>query len=457
MSAAEAIGARPRTAPPARVTTPELAALEAGAMPHEVAATWPVIGAERPGSERVGNDTGTGTVPGSDTVPVTFAVWAPAGHEVLLHLNGITDGSREDVEWALLPTLGRKDLADPSAAREAAGVPAPNELHAAAFLLPRALICGYRYAILPHLPRDAGHSHSGWKAVHEAGVPDPLAAERMSTPLGGDASVLTLPGAVVHAAWDPDTPPRRRPPYISTFDPGTSERPAPGEGVRLWDFGRHDAAVILFDAEQWEAIDLVGALRRLGTTPPLMIVVDSGDSAQRSAFLPFPARVQARVGPALRRLCARHPGLTRERILATGQSYGGLAAVGLVAGGNRIAGRALAQSASLHARIGPDGAARVSRPGPGDATVRGSLIEAIELMETDGARADGDDPRPGRGATGVIDLISGTEEPGMLDIARTGARILAAAGHEVGLRAAVGGHDYAWWRHELLRGLEAFG
>lgn len=380
----------PLQSPPRRVSTAAVQALAAGVAPEDVAASWPVVEAERDGG-----------------VPVTFAVRAPRGHEVLLHLNGITDRSRADFGWAMLPVVATE---------------AGTDVHAAAYLLPPRLTCSYRIVTSPRIDRDAGRSRPGWKAIHEAGVPDPLAGPCMRTPLGGDASLLELPGAAVHPAWDPAAPVVRAEPVINAMAPG----------VRLWDLGRHDGVVVLFDAEQWEAVRLRDALRRLGRTPPLLLTIASGDLRRRAAFLPYPERVEAVVLQALELLRRRFPHLSRERIMATGQSYGGLAAVGLVVSGAAPVGSALAQSASLHFGEGRE------RPPVADAP--GDLVASLA----------------GRAAVppGRIELVSGTQEAGMLEVAQAAAPALAAAGHDVAVRAVVGGHDYAWWRHELLFALE---
>ena len=51
-------------------------------------------------------------------------------------------------------------------------------------------------------------------------------------------------------------------------------------------------------------------------------------------------------------------------------------------------------------------------------------------------------------------MIAGTEEGGMLELARESAPLLASGGLDVSVASAVGGHDYAWWRHALLFRLE---
>lgn len=398
-----------RSQPPALVNTPVLDALRAGARPSDLPGPWPQIGE-----------------PTADGVPVTFAAVAPAGSEVLVHLNGITDRFRTDFEWALLPVVHALGAGDADGTGESDGTAeaaeASHAVHAAAFLLPERLICGYRLVTMDHVPRNAGADRPGWLAIHEAGRTDPLCPAVLPTVLGAEASVLSLPGAVEHSAWEPGAPALRAAPAVSEL----------GGGVRLLDSGREDAAVVLFDAEQWLALGLVEALRRLPRPAPLILAVDSGTLRERGEFLPYPERVEAVVLPALEGVRRNRPWLGRERILATGQSYGGLAAVGLCTVGEAPAGAALAQSASLH-----------FVPGHGRPSGDGETGELIRRIS--GRVAD---------VASVIELVSGTEEHGMYEVAESAVPVLRAAGHRVSLRGVAGGHDYAWWRHELLAALE---
>ncbi|MDR2256880.1 MAG: DUF3327 domain-containing protein [Arthrobacter sp.] len=408
-----------RARPPVAIETPVLAALRAGVAPPHAAPAWPAV--QTPGrldAAGMGAPAGAPTEPPTvgelpaGTVAVTFAHEAPAGGEVLLHLNGITDRFRTAFEWALLPEVHRDG---------------DRAVHAAAFALPAGLSCSYRLVSAPSIPRDAGTSRPGWKAIHEAGRPDPLAGERMPTVLGGESSLLALPGAVVHPAWHPATRPRRAAPRVH----------ARGEGLRLIDTGRHDALVVLFDAEQWESVGLLEALRRLRGTPPMILAVDSDTGRRRAEFLPYPDRVEYVVLPAIEAVLATTPGLSRERIMASGQSYGGLAAVGLGTVGAAPARAVLASSPSLHFVPGH------GRPqGLGET---GELIERLRALPA---------VRAGSGAR--IQLAAGTEEHGMLEVARAAVPVLRAAGHEVSLTPVVGGHDYAWWRHALAAALEAW-
>ena len=381
-----------RTEPPAPATTLALTALRTGAHPTEVSRTWPVI-----------------DPPGPDGVPVTFAVRTQPGREVMVHLNGVTDVLRSDFAWARLPEVTRD---------------ADGSTYAAAWYLPAGLLCGYRIVVAAYLPPDAGHTREGWLAVHRAGTPDPLAGMTMATPLGGDCSLLTLPGARLHHAWDEDAVPLTGEPVRTRLT----------TRVSAWDYGRRDTAVVLFDAEQWEAVGLPQRLRRLAD-PPLILAVDSGTLTHRGEFLPSPGAVAAAVTDALAAWeDATGRGLRPDDLLATGQSYGGLASVGLVVSG--VVRSAFAQSPSLHYVRGQQ------RP-PGSATGVGDLVSRVATQA-----------RTGRRFPGRVEMIAGTEEGGMLELARESAPLLASGGLDVSVASAVGGHDYAWWRHELLFRLE---
>ena len=126
--------------------------------------------------------------------------------------------------------------------------------------------------------------------------------------------------------------------------------------------------------------------------------------------------------------------LTPDELLATGQSYGGLAAVGMLVEGHVSA--AFAQSPSLHFREG------AVQP-PGLAVGTGDLMTRVTT-----------DLREGRQLSGRLEMVAGTEEPGMLDVAQASAPVLERAGCEVQVRRVIGGHDYAWWRHELMFAIE---
>lgn len=394
-----------RAEPPSLVETEALERLRSGESPETIAPAWPVVSEpgetarNAPGGPSASTDEG-------EEVAVTFAVRGPVGGQAMVHLNGVTDRFRRDVRWALLPVVAREG---------------EEQLHAGAYLLPRGLRCSYRVVTLPSLPRDAGATREGWLRIHRAGRPDPLAdpARVLATPLGADSSLLSLPGAEEHPAWEASTPVRWDAPVMRRLT----------ERTRLWDFGRSDLALVLFDAEQWAAQGLEAALRRLPARPPLVLAVDSGSFAERADFLPFPDRVGAEVRAALAALEAF--GGPAPKTMASGQSYGGLAAVGLLVDGE--VDWAFAQSPSLH--FVPD------HGPPGIDGTWGSLIERV--------RRDG-----AAGAGRQLEIVSGTEEAGMLETALASEPVLATAGVDVSVRACIGGHDYAWWRHELMDALE---
>lgn len=49
---------------------------------------------------------------------------------------------------------------------------------------------------------------------------------------------------------------------------------------------------------------------------------------------------------------------------------------------------------------------------------------------------------------------AGTDEGTMVDQARHFRDAVVAAGAEADLTIVVGGHDFAWWTHHLLRALD---
>lgn len=384
---------------PRILDTDALRSLRDGAAPSEVSEHWPVVGERTESGGYV----------------VTFAAVGPEGHDVMVHLNGITDRSRTSVGWAIMPRVaGEGD----------------TTVYAQAYELPAELINGYRIVTLPSIPHDVGAHREGWRGVHLAGRPDPLAKLRMPTPLGGDCSVLALPGCREHEAWSAECTPETRRRELPTLEPLTAR-------TDLINSGDDSRVLVLFDAEHWLATGLLEALAQRENAAPLILAVRSGAPAARSAMLPFPARVEEVVDEALLALGGKRPDLAdlpRERLLASGQSYGGIAAVGLATTGRRPAARVLGQSCSFHFdELDPD------RYDPSAQVAEGSLVRAIRA-----SAADEDAPRS------RVDLAAGTEEYDMVDMAKAARSALDAAGHDTTLRVIVGGHDYAWWRHELF-------
>jgi enterochelin esterase family protein len=372
---------------PIRVDSDAHERLRRGIHPDEISAQWPVIG------DPVEKD-------GWMLRPVTFVAEAEPGHEVMIHLNGVTDAHREDITPALMEPVG--------AGR-----------HALTYLLPDELRVSYRFAADRTLPRDAGRTREGWRRVHALGRPDPRNPETLLNPLGAESSVLTMPGAPRHPAWESH----------GAGELPITTVPLPSGPVTVV-HGDPSRVLVLFDGEWWERLGIAGALARGGG--PLTVLVPSGTLAERAALLPHPERLLPYLSdelvPAVGSVIG---GWDAARTVVAGQSFGGLAAALTVCLRPEIAQTAIVQSGSFHFRAG-----QTERPPAGQS---GDLIDALS-----GARV-----------SGRFLVQAGTEEPGMLPAASAFADAVQAAGADASLRVFTGGHDFAWWRIGLFEALDA--
>lgn len=113
-----------------------------------------------------------------------------------------------------------------------------------------------------------------------------------------------------------------------------------------------------------------------------------------------------------------------------GQSLGGLAVAGLLAGKQELARGGIVQSGSFWYRAG----------GPRDPEGEGELLERLSAGWGD--------------VSSPVIIQAGTEEDHLLPHARHYRDILIARNAAaVGYREVRGGHDYAWWRHGVIQGL----
>lgn len=345
--------------------------------------TTPVVG-ER---HRVG---------GVDLVEVTFVVAEPDdGVECMVHLNGLTDAHREHLDPALL--------------RPVPGTP----LRALHLLLPADGTYGYRIVRGSPLDRAAGRTRPGWKAVHEAGRPDPRNPELLPHALGEVSSVWSGPAARLTPGWGvPDDLPEM------VVGPSRRVWARPGDGRWL----------VLHDGAHWRRLGVGPALRQAGLGAPGLVLVDAGDAEQRAADLPDPHRAAEVTAEAVRGVeDALGLSVAGGRVVIAGQSFGGLAAASTVVLRPDVTRLAVAQSASFW-WDGDGGPGRLER-----------LLTGADLC--------------GR----VLVVQAGTDEPEMFADATRFAASARAAGAEVDIEQWRGGHDYAWWRHGLVEGLRHLG
>ncbi|WP_116115907.1 enterochelin esterase domain-containing protein [Austwickia chelonae] len=362
--------------------------------------------------------------------PVIFRYPDQAG-PVMLHLNGLTDRHRARADLAFLDE---------------------GQL---TYLLPADGTWSYRFvaaADMPHgdLPADVGATRPGWLAVHAAGRPDPANPESIPDFRGGyRSSVHTGPAACIHPAWA-DTDTGGRLVIELTFPVGlppagpavgsTDLRTPYGDNMRtcyLSPAAGPDAPVlIVLDGRMWYWLGLPVALDRRGGRRPHLLMVDSGSLDQRAADLPHPERVGAVVAAALAATAPLIGVHDPSRTLVCGQSFGGLAAAGLLVHRSDLVSAAVAQSGSFW--FAPGREPRRDDPTPG------VLLEEVRAL------AEAGETLPGRRL--VVQV--GTDEDDMVLLSRACRDTLRFAGVDVTHREYRGGHDYAWWRHGLLHALD---
>lgn len=321
--------------------------------------------------------------------------------------------------------------------------------------LPRAWRASYRIAVwdlgTPPPWRTAHGRRDTRVAALEAGGPDPRGSETIEPREGMAASVASGPdappdpwptaarealrrearaGGVPHGRVREMTfpagptygdqrvwvycPPGASPATVPNADPATDASRTP--------------LLILFDGQVWAGglhlPALLDAAIGAGRIPALHVaMVDSHENSRRWDELGVPtAQVDFVLDVLLPHLRATLPVEPRSgSTLVSGQSFGGLAALWTAALGEGQVGRALAQSPSLW---------RFDLGGP--------------LLEEPGWQS--------------LRIRSGTLEGEMLDDASVLAERLThdprLAGRSVDVSGVEGGHDWAWWRQDLLAALE---
>jgi enterochelin esterase family protein len=340
--------------------------------------------------------------------------------DVLVHINGVTDARRDDLAPALLVQ-----------------VPGTDIWHRT-YLLPADGTWGYRFVAEEELP-GGGSSREGWMAVHRAGRVDPLNKRRQPHANGSLSSVLVMPGAYQHPAWE----------GAGAAGPAGSESaghaPDGGPETETWILTEADGherhvhrsvvgsgrrTLVLLDGEMWQALGVLDALAAAGADVEVL-VVESGSMERRGEDMPRPERAAAVVDAVLRRR-ADEVGEPREAVdvVVAGQSYTGLAAAATVLLRPDLAREAIVQSGSFWYAEGEE--MRRDNPEPGD------LVRRVRSGEL---RADGLRFR----------LQAGTDEGAMAELAGHFHDAAREAGAEVSLDIVAGGHDYAWWKHHLLR------
>lgn len=307
-------------------------------------------------------------------------------------------------------------------------------------ILPEDGMWSYRF-VLGREPRADGSGGESGGDDPPTLLPDPLNPHRIDHPSLGPSSVLLGPRAATHPAWDLLAPaivsreehllqlPDRRVRLLR--DP----RDPPGAAGAA-------ALLVVFDEAAWTRMGLVDALRRFAPVVHVALV-DTLDAPRRARDLTNLQRSQVLLAGVIdvAGACLRRPFGPADVIVA-GQSHGGLAASLLATCRPDLVGSAIIQSASLWHRRGMAADDPRTEPGELVAYLR-SRAGALGMTGLCG-RA-----RPGRlvAQVGTDERDQGVHTRAFRDAAR-------AAGMLVDYREYRGGHDYAWWAHGLLRGLE---
>lgn len=312
--------------------------------------------------------------------------------------------------------------------------------------LPRSWRASYRIAVWDQDAPPPWRTAQGRRRIRlaalEAGGPDPRGGELIEPREGLAASVASGPDAPADPWPTAAREGLRREARGGGFPHGQVREmtfpagPTYGE-QRVWVYcppgASPDAApgtplLILFDGQVWarglHLPDLLDAAIGAGAVAPLHVaMVDSHEESRRWDELGVPtAQVDFVLDVLLPRLRAILPLDTRgTSTLVSGQSFGGLAALWTVALGDGEVGRALAQSPSLW-------------------------------------RFDLAGPLLGEPAWRSLRIRSGAFEGSMLEDAHSLAALLGEdprlAGRSVDVGGVEGGHDWAWWRQDLLAALE---
>jgi len=239
----------------------------------------------------------------------------------------------------------------------------------------------------------------------------------------GAAGVLAVsegPTARIHPAWRADAPPA---------EPATARelRTASDRALLLLGDGAAETLVMVFDGAIWSDErfgfrQAVARWRRPGVHVALVGTADRAVLDQRAAMRTILEEVLDAAGSAA------------ARVIVAGQSYGGLAAGGLLLDAPDLVDAAVLQSGSFWFDEAADARAR-------DFDVSGTMVQQLRA----GAFSGG-------GRRAVVQV--GGDEGHMIERSRDFASAATAAGFAAQLQVWPGGHDYAWYRHGLLTGLD---
>lgn len=242
----------------------------------------------------------------------------------------------------------------------------------------------------------------------------------------GSTSVLELPDALRHPAW-PEAHGNNKRSDVSAYAIQASGRTltiVPGdEGGPL---------VVMFDGDLWADSrfgfhDAMVARNNNSVGPsPTAVLVSTPDRAILDKRTLMTQLLTAQILPALDRA-----GIRWNEVIVAGQSYGGLAAAGLLVDLPDLVDAAIVQSGSFWFD---------ENRGQRDYENPGTITRTLAGL---------DGPRTNRVVVQV-----GDKENAMVDQSRWFADAARQAGHDVHFDVYSGGHDYAWYRHGLLYAID---
>lgn len=344
-----------------------------------------------------------------------------------------------------------------------------TEIHAAAFALPSALRATVSLLVQPVLDLSIAKDRESWRTAYARTRALSRRVEVVRTSLGGEGSVLALPGAPANPWGPPEATgalarseglePQRAPRIwgsrgeLAGEDPGEGSGPARqstvhrgvihsnalGLSVAVWaavphaSFGEPEGVMMLADGDclerEYPMLAPIEGLHASGLiAPTLALFFAPRDPARRESVLgmnpALPVFIEKELLPWANRF-VRVPTEPTQRVIG-GASLGGLAAADVVRRAPGLVANAVVQSGSFW--------------WPADDP---DLEEELQLRLWE---------RDGGALAGRVRLFHevGDMEGHLLGVNREFRDLVVDNGIEASYREFVGGHDFANWRLGLL-------
>lgn len=300
-------------------------------------------------------------------------------------------------------------------------------VYATAVRVPDDACASYGFLVFDSV--DAQHEMSIYKVLDNL-VCDPRNPDviHRAFGLGGSTSVLELPGARRHPAW-PEARGNNDDHDVSVYAIESS-----GRTLTIFPGDVGGPLLVMFDGDLWAGSRfgyreaMVTRNKKSIGPSPTAVLVSTPDRAILDKRAVMSQLFAGEILPALRRA-----GVRWSEIIVAGQSYGGLAAAGLLVDLPDLVDAAIVQSGSFwFDEIG--GERDYKRPGTITRTL-GRLAGTQAL-------------------SGRVVVQVGDKEGAMVDQSRWFANAAREAGFDVHFEVWSGGHDYAWYRHGLLYAID---